>query len=557
MTFAIGAAPVDVPASAVLIVEDDHTTAELERRVLTRTGADTVTVSKITSALEAIEQRNFSAIVLDYMCGDGDPWAVVEAAELKCPRVPVVLVTGQGNELVASQAINRGVSAYLKKSGTYWDELPIIVNRVITVAAASERLRLTAAESRLQATAADAANEAKSEFLASMSHEIRTPLNVVIGLGHLLEQTRLSEDQRLYLNKIQLAGRALLSVVNDVLDLSKIEAGEMSLENEPIDLSELLRNVALMLTDQAKIKHTELIILPVANLPCTVRGDASRLRQILLNLINNAIKFTAAGQVTVQLTCTQQSSEQLLMRCEVRDTGGGMEPEALQRLFQPYMQAKASATRHPGGTGLGLYISHSLVQLMGGAMGATSEVAVGSTFWFEVPLALVASTVTKVHAELLQTSDLEGVRALVVDDSDTNLDVVRHILEHHGAMVTCCSDGAAAVEFVRAQEQPFDVVLMDVQMPILDGNEATRRIRRDLGLKTLPIIGLTASALRSEHQRSLDAGMNEVISKPFDPAQFLRKVKSACVAVGTGDALLEVVANGVSSDAVAVEITAP
>jgi signal transduction histidine kinase len=292
-----------VNSSKVLIVEDDDSTAELERRALARAGTDSITASKVASALELLEKQSFSAILLDYHLPDGDSWAVVEAAELKRPRIPVVLVTGQGDEIVAAQAIDRGVAAYVKKSGTCWDQLPGVLRRVTKFSAEKERLRVAAAKFRVMAWVAETANNAKTEFLAGMSHEIRAPLSLVIGWTYLLEKTPLSEDQRKCLDNIQLAGRALLGVVNNVLDLSKIEAGALSVENESIDLPELLRDLSQMLTESAHNKGIELIVLPVAEPLYTVKGDAPRLRQILVNLVSNAIKFTEAGHVSVKLSC--------------------------------------------------------------------------------------------------------------------------------------------------------------------------------------------------------------------------------------------------------------
>jgi signal transduction histidine kinase len=516
-----------VASQAVLIVEDHEITAELERRALVRAGTNTVIVDRISHALELIESRNFAAILLDYQLPDGDPWAVVLAAQSKRPPIPVVLVTGQGSEVVASEAIKRGVADYVKKSGTFWDELPGILNRVTEIAAGHERMRVSEANSRLMAEVAEKANRAKTEYLACMSHEIRTPLTAVIGLGYLLEKTPLTEDQREYLGQIQLAGRLLLSVVNNVLDLSKIEAGEMLLEKESFDLLELLQSLSQMLGQQARDKGIELIVLPAASPPCRVRGDASRLLQIFVNLVSNSIKFTKAGRVVVKMTCTSLGSERLCMRCEVEDTGIGIEPQALERLFQPFSQADTTTTRRFGGTGLGLSISRALVELMGGSIGVTSSVAVGSTFWFEIPFETERAAAMPKYSDCAEPGAprLPGVRALVVDDCDIVQGFVRRILEDQGAIVACCSDGAAAVEYVRDHSEQLDIVLIDVQMPILDGNDATRRIRGDLGLKTLPIIGLTAGVLLSEQQRSIEAGMTDVITKPFDPQAMVDEIE--------------------------------
>jgi CheY-like chemotaxis protein len=302
----------------------------------------------------------------------------------------------------------------------------------------------------------------------------------------------------------------------------------MLLDNEAFDPVELLGSLSQMLGQQAKSKGIELIVVPAPVLPSAVRGDASRLLQILVNLVSNSIKFTETGRVVVKMSCTSSGSESLLMRCEVQDTGIGMDPQALEHLFEPFGQADATMNRRFGGTGLGLSISRDLVALMGGSIGVTSTVAVGSTFWFEIPFELMAGSPAGVPmgSEGAEPGALllQGVRALVVDDCDIIQVFVRRILEEQGAVVTCCSDGASAVEYVRTHREQVDIVLIDVQMPILDGNAATRRIR-ELGLETLPIIGLTAGALLSEQQLSLDAGMNDVITKPFDPQAMLSEVR--------------------------------
>jgi len=512
---------------------------------------------------------------------------------------------------------------------------------------------------------ADRASKSKSEFLANMSHEIRTPLNAVIGLGYLLEHTPLTEEQRQFLAKIQFAGRALLGVINNVLDLSKIEADEMSLEDEPFDLPELVRDVSQMLHPQAQDKGIDLIVEPDPRLPRMVMGDALRVRQILTNLVNNSIKFTERGHVRLSAFCAEQGAGRFRLRCEVKDTGIGIEPAACSRLFTPFTQADASTTRRFGGTGLGLSIARRFVQLMGGEIGVTSTVGKGSTFWIEVPLRMapkadgaadpnalrvlildtngdtplgmaamvralgwnpqVVDTPEQVlgfmmnshalvrpdavildlhqrskdaqalierlddawvdgelpsiivvadsaesyleHKTVMRPCDLllvrpvtssalfnainvavarqpnsserlfestnfdelhaewlSGVRVLVVDDSDINLEVAQRILQNQGAAVTTCCDGSSALSKLKAHSDGYDVILMDVQMPMLDGNEATRRIRNDLGLK-LPIVALTAGALVGERQRSLDAGMNDFVSKPFDPQLLIRKVR--------------------------------
>ncbi len=377
---------------------------------------------------------------------------------------------------------------------------------------------------------AERANAAKSEFLANMSHEIRTPLNSVIGLGYLLEQTTLSEEQRAFLRKINFAGGTLLSVINNVLDLSKIEAGEMLLEDGTLDLKDLVQSIGQMLAPSAEAKGIALAVRCAADLPSRLRGDATRLGQIATNLVNNAIKFTEQGQVALHLSCSSPAADGISVRLSVRDSGIGIAPEALARLFKPFSQADTSTTRRFGGTGLGLSIARRLVELMGGEIGVTSTPGVGSEFWVEVPLRLaypsdpVIVALPAPAASPPGAHSLKGVKILVVDDCDINREVAQLILRRYGATVATGSTGAEALERLRQTPDAFDIVLMDVQMPDMDGNEAARRIRTELQL-TLPIIALTAGALVSERERSLQAGMNDFLTKPFEPVALIGIVR--------------------------------
>jgi signal transduction histidine kinase/DNA-binding response OmpR family regulator len=378
---------------------------------------------------------------------------------------------------------------------------------------------------RAATASAEAASAAKSAFLANMSHEIRTPLNAVIGLAHLLQRTPLSTEQLPYVQNIQLSGKALLGIVNDVLDLSKIEAGEMVLERSTFSLREISSSLQALFGEQARNKGLLLAMTPEATLPDALRGDPTRLRQILVNLLSNAIKFTEHGQVSLSIQALPAPEGHCRLRFEVCDTGMGIAADVLPRLFAPFAQADASTTRRFGGTGLGLSISRHLVELMNGEMGVHSTPGQGSRFWVELPFELGDATqlahLAQVHVD---GPRLEGVRVLLVDDSDINLQVAGRLPELEGARVQPARDGAEALRWVQ-QRADFDIVLMDVQMPVMDGLEATRRIRAMPERAGLPIVALTAGNTDTEHRRAREAGLQDILPKPIDPELLVQGVR--------------------------------
>ena len=375
-------------------------------------------------------------------------------------------------------------------------------------------------ELREATEAAESANAAKSEFLAHMSHEIRTPLNAVLGLAQVLEREPLPAHQRDMVARIRTAGQSLLAILNDVLDLSKIEAGQLRLEPRPFDLASLLANLDSLMGQVARAKGLTLHLVAPTTPLGPLMGDGLRLEQVLFNLTGNAIKFTEQGEVTVTVNLTAETDQGVCLRFDVSDTGIGIAPEAIGRLFAPFTQADGGIGRRFGGTGLGLSICKRLVELMGGEIGVHSEAGRGSTFWFTLPLQRASADAI----EALRTPPsvvasgprLVGAQVLVVDDSAMNRDLVERALRLEGATATLAADGQQAVQILRTRPQGFDAVLMDVQMPVMDGLCATRLIREELGLLTLPIIAFTAGVRDDQQAAARAAGANDVLPKPMD-----------------------------------------
>jgi PAS domain S-box-containing protein len=379
-------------------------------------------------------------------------------------------------------------------------------------------------------TRAEQANRAKSEFLANMSHEIRTPMNAVIGLAYLLRSTKLDAQQATFLTNLEFASTSLLAIINDVLDLSKIEAGELMVENIPFSPRAVVTEVIEVMRVHAAAKRIAFHVEAPAEWPASLDGDPTRLKQILTNLLSNAIRFTDHGGVELRVAMVPSSAIDVELCFVVKDTGIGISPASQARLFAPFAQADASITRRYGGTGLGLSIVKSLIKVLGGELHLDSSPGVGSVFTVRVfcPRSKAESVIAKPPRSDLAAppnQGLIGLRVLVVDDSDMNLEVVKCILELQGATVALARNGQEALDRLQTNAPQFDAVLMDVQMKGMDGHAATRRIREDLGLVDLPIIALTAGALSSERDRALAAGMDDFLVKPFEPASLVRCIR--------------------------------
>jgi PAS domain S-box-containing protein len=372
---------------------------------------------------------------------------------------------------------------------------------------------------------AEQANRAKSDFLANMSHEIRTPMNAVVGLSYLLGRTSLGKEQAALLGNLQTASKSLLAIINDVLDLSKIEAGELMVEKTPFSPRSLIEELVAVMRLHADNKGIAFGVEMPDDLPGLLIGDPTRLNQILTNLLSNAMRFTDRGKVELKVIAGKDSGHGVSLSFSVKDTGIGISEEAQARLFSPFAQADASITRRYGGTGLGLSIVKSIVGVLGGSLSLDSTPGLGSKFTVELcfPQALGDARVLDLPiVGATGTFRLAGVRILVADDSDINLDVVKSVLELEGAHVSLARNGQEAFDRLQADACQFDVVLMDVQMPVMGGHDAALLIRSELGLVDLPIIALTAGALSSARDRSIAAGMDDFLIKPFDPITLIR-----------------------------------
>ncbi|MEW6678317.1 MAG: bacteriohemerythrin [Pseudomonadota bacterium] len=448
-------------------------------------------------------------------------WLAYHILEADKRMAKVVLALPSGMSLakakeMANDEMAGSTKVLIDTVMTMYDQL---ANRTVQLTREINRRKQAEAELLEARIKADAANAAKSTFLANISHEIRTPLNAITGMVYLLRREGLPPHQMTRLGHIDHASKLLLGIINDVLDLSKIEAGKMVLQEAPLALESVVSGVVSILSDRVAEKRLRLEVHK-DTLPRNLLGDYTSLQQVLLNLATNAVKFTDAGTVTLRVHVSEETDLDALVRFEVQDTGMGIEPDQLERLFRPFEQADNSRTRQHGGTGLGLAIVARLTELMGGTCGAESTPGKGSLFWFTARLKktdVEAASSMALSAEEAKDrmKPWAGSRVLVVDDEPVNQEISRLFLEDVGLSVDCAGNGAQALE--RVADGDYALVFMDMQMPVLSGLEATRRIRALPAGRDVPIIAMTANAFDEDRRLCLEAGMDDFLGKPLLP----------------------------------------
>ncbi len=421
-----------------------------------------------------------------------------------------------------------GIMPSLLRMMGLMENIPILGNSLYPILLVSlTLLSLSQAEQtrleREQAGRIVASNKAKDEFLTTMSHELRTPMNAVVSAGKLLKTTPLSSTQQGSVDRLEISSQHMLALINDILDLARIDSTLLSLENIPFHLDGLLQQTEQLLSDQAGEKGLALVVNNQFSLQDKqLIGDPTRLKQILINLISNAIKFTSKGLITVNIAIERSNKNKVDLLFAVNDTGIGLSAKQQPLLFQPFSQADNSIARKYGGSGLGLAISYKLVKRMGGKLQLKSTLGKGSCFYFTLNFPLQDSPL-KNEPDVAEESQrsIAGAHILLVDDDDLNLFFGQALLETLDIHVTTAKSGMVAIQ--KLQQQDFDLVLMDVSMPEMDGYEATRRIRREKQLFQLPIIALTAHVTAGEKERCLAVGMNDYVSKPFE-LEHLKKI---------------------------------
>lgn len=490
----------------VLLIEDDDGDALLlseDLRHDNRYQYNIEHVTRLSKALSALKEQNFDIVLSDLSLPDSHGIETVHTLQ-KSTSVPVIILTGREDELIADQAIEEGIQDYIVKNNLESYDVANAINYAIQRNKINQSIRQ--------------ANHMKSEFLANMSHEIRTPLNGIIGAADLLQKTTVTDAQRKYVDIILQSGETLLALINDILDLSKIEAGEMHLRPEPVFMQDIIESIISPFVSKTAEKKIKIQTVYEGNVPEQIEVDPIRLRQILTNLVGNAVKFVEKGYIKIIVEQRKKVDEITTLRFTVEDTGIGIAADKLDSIFDKFSQADASTTKKYGGTGLGLAICLRLVQLMNGTMGVRSELGEGSKFWFEIsaPVIETSAKISGKEVSSVSTVDLSGKSILLVENEIVNRMVATDMLEGFGCKVSIVENGQEAFEEISKNNNKYDAIIMDCMMPVMDGFAATRAIRqheKSVGGHQI-IIAMTANAMAGEKEKCIEAGMDEYLSKP-------------------------------------------
>ncbi len=502
----------------ILVVDDLESNLNLIAGILSEVPEyRIVSATSGRAALSRAKANYFDLILLDIVMPDMDGLEVCRRLK-KYPvtrETPIIFLTADTKDPKSIQkAFKAGGSDYIPK--------PFSKEELLARVKIQIDLKKNKEELIKSKNAAEMAAHAKSVFLANMSHEIRTPMNGIIGMAELLKRTTLNDEQREYVDIISASGENLLTVINDILDFSKIEAGKIVLEKIPFSLKDELKNVISILDFQAKKKNLSLVTKIEDDVPEYVKADPVRLKQVIINLVNNAIKFTESGGVTVEVSCQEVDDNKGIFLFKVIDTGIGISKEGLKQLFKSFSQVDISITRKYGGTGLGLAISKNLVELMGGEIGVESEEGKGSTFWFTAGLDVLTEKEIKElsaqnKADTQPKGKVRSLNILLAEDNLINQKVALAHLKKFGHNVTVANNGIEAVDYF--SKNKYDLILMDIQMPEMDGLVATHLIRayekENLEQERTPIIAMTANVMSEDIKKYYNQGMDSFIGKPF------------------------------------------